>query len=349
MDQLRQLQQVNDIINFNRGYVRRNERIHRPRFNLDNYDDLELHERFRFGRASLNELTTILQPHLPPHSYKNNSITHQQRICVTLRALASGCFQQVAGDTMGVHKSTANRAIKSVVDALVHIAPRFISTNHFDTPGNREFFTEKGLPNVVGSVDGTHIRILAPSAFEPEFINRKGFHSLNVQGVGTGELLFADVVANWAGSTHDSRILSESRLAQNFVTGQYGNDILLGDQGYPLHTWLYTPVDRPNLTPQERRYNRAHKSSRCSVERLFGLWKRRWACLKTGLRCRPERAARIIVACAVLHNFAVLRGEPNPEEDDEPVDQDQQNPQGALADNPDGRAARAGYIINNFR
>ena len=38
-----------------------------------------------------------------------------------------------------------------------------------------------GFPNVLGCVDGTFVRIIAPSENEPDFLNRKGFNSLNVQ------------------------------------------------------------------------------------------------------------------------------------------------------------------------
>lgn len=38
-----------------------------------------------------------------------------------------------------------------------------------------------GFPNVVGCVDGTHIKIKAPNVNEGEYVNRTGFHSLNVQ------------------------------------------------------------------------------------------------------------------------------------------------------------------------
>lgn len=38
-----------------------------------------------------------------------------------------------------------------------------------------------GFPNVVGCVDGTHIKIKALNVNEGEYVNRTGFHSLNVQ------------------------------------------------------------------------------------------------------------------------------------------------------------------------
>ncbi len=44
-------------------------------------------------------------------------------------------------------------------------------------------FCKPGFPNVIGAVDCTHVvlRGVALGAREPQFINRKGQHSLNVQ------------------------------------------------------------------------------------------------------------------------------------------------------------------------
>ena len=39
----------------------------------------------------------------------------------------------------------------------------------------------KGFPGVIGAVDATHIRISAPRNDPQSYINRKGFHSLQLQ------------------------------------------------------------------------------------------------------------------------------------------------------------------------
>ena len=36
----------------------------------------------------------------------------------------------------------------------------------------------------------------------------------------------------------------------------------------------------PGMTAAQKRYNKAHKSARAAVERIIGILKRRWACLK---------------------------------------------------------------------
>ncbi|XP_052223937.1 putative nuclease HARBI1 [Dreissena polymorpha] len=96
------------------------------------------------------------------------------------------------------------------------------------------------FPQVVGVVDGTHIRIQAPSANEDDYVNRKGFHSLNVQMICDATFWFVDVVAKWPGSVHDSRIFRESAIRQRFERGEI-NGLLLGDSGYGCKRYLMTP------------------------------------------------------------------------------------------------------------
>ena len=44
-----------------------------------------------------------------------------------------------------------------------------------------QFYSLGRCPGVIGTIDGTHIPIIAPSEDEHLFINRKGFHCINVQ------------------------------------------------------------------------------------------------------------------------------------------------------------------------
>ena len=44
-----------------------------------------------------------------------------------------------------------------------------------------KFMRIAGHPNIIGCIDGTHVRIQAPSTNEHEYVNRKNFHSINVQ------------------------------------------------------------------------------------------------------------------------------------------------------------------------
>ncbi|XP_048244734.1 putative nuclease HARBI1 [Haliotis rufescens] len=76
----------------------------------------------------------------------------------------------------------------------------------------------------------------------------------------------------------------------------------LGDSGYPCKKWLLTPFLRPLPGPQTN-YNRSHKRTRSIVERAIGQLKRRFPVLHGEIRLKPEKACKVIIACAVLHNI----------------------------------------------
>jgi len=69
-----------------------------------------------------------------------------------------------------------------------------------------QFAARAGFPNVIGAIECSHIAIKAPSY--DEFVNRKHFHSINVQIICDAQMHLTNIVARWPGSMHDSYILS---------------------------------------------------------------------------------------------------------------------------------------------
>lgn len=89
-------------------------------------------------------------------------------------------------------KGTVSRVVKSTIEALCSKRDRFIKWPQSDAQRNKikaDFFRvgARGFPNVIGAVDGTHVRIQAPHEDEASFVNRKGFHSINVQAICDAE------------------------------------------------------------------------------------------------------------------------------------------------------------------
>lgn len=84
--------------------------------------------------------------------------------------------------------------------------------------------------------------------------------------------------------------------------------ILLGDSNYSLKTYLMTPYLNPRVAHMQR-YNTAHCRTRVLIEQTFGLLKRRFSCLHNELRLSPKRARVTVVACCVLHNIGINRGD----------------------------------------
>ncbi|XP_062609331.1 putative nuclease HARBI1 [Saccostrea cucullata] len=221
---------------------------------------------------------------------------------------------ETIGDTLGFHKSSVSRSVRDVSQALVNISSQFIK---WPSPNEKViikkgFYSIAGFPAVVGAVDGTHVRIIAPSDHEPAaYVNRKGYHSTNTQAICNHEGKFTNIVAKWPGSNHDSFIFRESNIGAYLEAHHRDLDIdgvLLGDSGYACSRYLVTPFLRPTSEAQMR-YNNSHAQTRTVIERSFGWLKRRFLALHGEIKCKPERAAKIIVACAVLHNIAQDRRE----------------------------------------
>ncbi len=166
-----------------------------------------------------------------------------------------------------------------------------------------------------GAIDCTHVQIQSPGGPDAEiYRNRKGVFSINVQAVADPKRKFLSIVARWFGSAHDSRVFDNSWLRSQLESWALPGH-LLGDAGYPNLPFLMTPIRNPTSQP-EQRFNNALSTTRMPVECMFGMWKRRFACLTQKLRTKLTTSLTIIVACAVLHNIAIGHSDL---EDDTPI------------------------------
>ncbi|XP_045121818.1 putative nuclease HARBI1 [Portunus trituberculatus] len=148
-----------------------------------------------------------------------------------------------------------------------------------------------------------HTDYCSKREYEQEYVNRKKYHSINIQLVFDAQYRILDVVAQWPGSVHDSRIWNECGLKADFERGTIpGGCHLIGDSGYPCQPWLLTPILQPRDAAEEA-YNRAHKRTRCIVERGIGQLKRRFHVLHGEIRVDPIKTSKIVMVCAALHNL----------------------------------------------
>ncbi|XP_061172373.1 putative nuclease HARBI1 [Saccostrea echinata] len=240
---------------------------------------------------------------------KNQALPPLLQLLVCLRFLATGAFHKLIGDSVNVSECTVGRCCRSVTQAINDIRQDFIMFPRDQTARQtkQEFLKIAGFPNVLGCVDGTFVKKQGPSENEPDFVNRKGFHSLNVQMVCDAKFRITSICANWPGSVHDSRIWRESALCRQFERGEH-KGLLLGDSGYPCRRFLMTPYLSPTTEAQQR-FNASLCRTRVLVEQSFGILKRRFSCLQGTLRTCPDQAAAYIVACVVLHNIGIERGD----------------------------------------
>ena len=148
-------------------------------------EDGEMFQRYRFTNNGVDYLCDLLHNQLVHDTKRSFALTPRQQLLLTLRYFATGAMMQVVGDTFGVDKSTVSRVVDRVTTALLGHLNEFIcwpnQAESQDIMAN--FYLIAGFPNVVGCIDGTHVRIQSPPQDEASFVNRKGFHSIAVQAV----------------------------------------------------------------------------------------------------------------------------------------------------------------------
>ncbi|KAK0147899.1 putative nuclease HARBI1 [Merluccius polli] len=264
----------------------RHERVFRDHQDYLAHEDEWLISRFRLPRVILLQICAEL----------------------TLRELA---------DRSGISQLSLSVIMPALWRGLIALTPRYIKFPYTAVEQaniKTQFVAMSGFPNVIGAIDGTHVAIKAATTDEYAYVNRKQYHSVNVQIIWDAEMTFLNVVARWPGSTHDFFMLRQSSVGRRLQAGAVQDGWLLGDSGYSLTSWLLTPFPNPQNQGQQT-YNDVHACARVVVERSIGLLKSRWRCLdKSGgvLQYTPEKVCNIIRACAFLHNMAQRHRIPAP-------------------------------------
>ena len=115
----------------------------------------------------------------------NHALAPVVQVLVALRFYARGSFLPVIGDTVGLSKSTVSNIITNVSEALAVKKQQFIAWPSQDEINvvKEGFYRKGGFPAVIGCIDGTHVRIQRPTEHENDFVNRKRYHSVNVQAI----------------------------------------------------------------------------------------------------------------------------------------------------------------------
>lgn len=257
------------------------------------------------------DLITILHP-IMEERVSMKGIPLELKVFTALRFYAVGSYQRCIGQDFisGLSQTSTHRCIKSITQALSNLAHQHIQLPLSTQERNAiklDYMNRWGFPGAIGAIDGTHIAILKPHENEHNFINRKHFHSLNVQIICDPNLKIRSINSNYGGSTHDSFIWNHSEV-KDFIENLNERETcwLIGDSGYPQQPFLMTPFQNPQNNA-ENNYNYAHIRGRNCVERCIGVLKCRFRCLlkERSARYKPQFMADVVKACSFLHNICI--------------------------------------------
>ncbi|MGH0126118.1 UNVERIFIED_CONTAM: hypothetical protein FKN15_025475 [Acipenser sinensis] len=150
----------------------------------------------------------------------------------------------------------------------------------------------------------------------------------------------------------ETKVTSALKL---YASGTFQNTVgeMSGDSGYALKPWLMTTISN-TATPPQRKYNKAHCSTRSAIERTFTILRARFRCLDLTvgtLQYSLQRVCQLTAVCCMLHNTAIARRLPvynetyyTPNDDDGGDEEKQQLDQNL----PSGRDIRENLILNVF-
>ena len=100
--------------------------------------------------------------------------------------LATSSEYRSIGHLFGVGLSTVFNCVEDFCNAVVSV----LLPQHISTPDAAKlieiatFFRNRWrMPQCVGAIDGSHIPIIAPEEYPRDYFNRKGWHSIIIQGV----------------------------------------------------------------------------------------------------------------------------------------------------------------------
>lgn len=138
-----------------------------------------------------------------------------------------------------------------------------------------------------------------------------------MQGTVDHQLIFTDVYVGWPGCVTDARVWRNSPLNKMLQTGEgvLAGGVLIGDAAYPISSYLIPPFKETfQFEHMHLRFNKRLSGTRMAVERAFGRLKKKFPCLDGMEHQDVSTYCAVATACAILHNFIILRGQPLEEE-----------------------------------
>ena len=219
-------------------------------------------------------------------------------------------------------KSTVSNIIRETFDAIYEV----LVEKYLCPPSSpadwialaKSFEEQWNLPHVIGALDGKHIRIQCPEGTGTLFHNYKGYFSIVLLAVCDASYNFTLIDIGQYGSNNDSGVLARSEIGQRFASGSMHLPApatlegccydplpyyLLGDEIFPLKTYLMRPYPGKKLQENQAVYNYRHSRARRVIENTFGILVSRWRIFNTPINATVENTEKYVKAAIVLHNY----------------------------------------------
>nr|CAI5856878.1 unnamed protein product [Callosobruchus analis] len=232
-------------------------------------------------------------------------------------------FRQIAF-TFRISKSSVASIVvevcKTLWDSLQGIHMPVPTVRDFENVA-AQYFNKWNFPNCLGSIDGKHIKLKCPSKSGSMFYNYKNYFSIVLMAVVDANYRFLMIDVGAYGKDSDAGVFSNSPIYQNIENGtvplpkgqklpnseQICPFVFIGDEAFPLRTYLLRPFPRRRLQNNEPAsyYNYRLSRARMTVECTFGICSAKFRILLKSIDTKVENAVHISKAICILHNVII--------------------------------------------
>ncbi|XP_011883756.1 PREDICTED: putative nuclease HARBI1 [Vollenhovia emeryi] len=248
------------------------------------------------------------------------TISPEHRLVITLFYLAQGYNMQVVAWSFLIGKTTVSVIVRETCAAIWEVlSPIYLKTPTTEDLLNKSkrFYEQWNLPNCCGAIDGKHIVIQAPNKSGSAYFNYKKTFSIILMAVCDADYIFTFVDIGAFGSQSDGGVFKESTFGQALESGTIKlpadsplpntNSMFpyyfVGDEAFPLKSYILRPYPGKNLDVQKRIFNYRLSRARRTIENAFGILSSRWRILRNNIIANVETVEKIVAATVCLHNF----------------------------------------------
>ncbi|XP_074034666.1 uncharacterized protein [Leptinotarsa decemlineata] len=280
---------------------------------------------FEYTRMSIETFDYILmniQSELEKKVNAKRILSAAEKLFLTLRFLSVGITFKSLAQSYSLGRSTVAKTIYQTLKAIwkklvfQHMSPKLTSEDLRKI--SDEFFSRWQFPNCVGAIDGKHFRIQKPprSHHGSQYYNYKNVFSLVLQAVSDADYKFSVIeiggkVRQSDGTFNFSKcneLLTNNRFNMPPPKILPGSKILLphvlvGDEAYPLKTYLMRPFPSSNLDDSRRIFNERLSRARVTIECAYGIMTNKWRVFLKAIETDTKHAKLIIKVGCLLHNI----------------------------------------------
>lgn len=174
-----------------------------------------------------------------------------------------------------------------------------------------------GFPNCIGALDGKHVTIQAPPNSGSLYFNYKKTYSIVLLALVDAHGNFIAVDVGSYGKSSDGGIFAQSQLGKGLErhqmavpddaplpgTNQCAPFVIVGDEAFPLKTYLMRPYPGLHLDESKRLFNYQLSLARRISENAFAMLAAWCRMYHRTIHADPENIDFMILASCVLHNY----------------------------------------------